>query len=303
MLNPARIDFVTLRLFCAVARTGSITRGAAQCHLALSAASRRLADFETTTGSPLLERTARGVRLTSTGHVVLQHAARLLQGFELLSNEVADHAGGYRGHVRLWANMSALTEFLPDTLAAFMRQHPDIHVEIEEQLSPDITRALLDGLADIGVFAEGTATDGLKVANYRTDQLVLVCPREHELATHQSIAFDACLDHAFVGLNRGSSLLSLMSRVSAEHNRRLTLRVQVRSFDAMCQMIAAGLGVGVLPEGACRATLAPRGLIAIPLNDAWAQRRLFVAVNPESSLSSAAQALWNELAAPTKAVP
>ena len=125
-INPARVDFVTLRLFCFVAQTGSITRGAARCHLAVSAASRRLADFEAAAGTPLLERSAQGVRLTAAGHVAMQHAMRLCQGFELFGAELTEFSHGYRGHVRLWANMSALTEDLPDALARFMAAHPEI---------------------------------------------------------------------------------------------------------------------------------------------------------------------------------
>ena len=81
-INPARVDFVTLRLFCAVAQSGSITKGAEACHLALSAASRRLSDFEAATGSKLLERSSQGIALTPAGHVAMQHAMRLFQGFE-----------------------------------------------------------------------------------------------------------------------------------------------------------------------------------------------------------------------------
>jgi len=189
-VNPARVDFVTLRLFCAVAQTGSITKGASRCHLALSAASRRLADFEEAVGSVLLERTAQGVRLTPAGHVAMQHAMRLSQGFDLFGAELAEYAQGYRGHVRLWANMSALTEFLPDVLAGFMVRHPEIKVEIEEQLSGDIARALVDGVADIGVFADGTPVDGLSVRLFQTDELVLICAADHELARRDAVADD-----------------------------------------------------------------------------------------------------------------
>jgi DNA-binding transcriptional LysR family regulator len=80
-INPARVDFVTLRLFRAVAESGSISKGAEACNLALSAASRRLTDFEATTGARLLERSPRGVTLTPAGHVAMQHAVRLFQGF------------------------------------------------------------------------------------------------------------------------------------------------------------------------------------------------------------------------------
>src|SRR5258706_6219214 len=124
-INPARVDFVTLRLFCAVARSGSMTKGAQACHLALSAASRRLSDLEEASGTRLLERSAQGVTLTPAGHVALQHALRLFQGFEQFSRELKDYSRGIRGHVRLWANMSALTEFLPEALATLLGGHPD----------------------------------------------------------------------------------------------------------------------------------------------------------------------------------
>ena len=148
LINPARVDFVTLRLFCAVAQSGSITQGARHCHLALSAASRRLSDFEAAAARAAARTQRAGVVLTAAGRLALQHAARLFQGFELFSNELSEHASGARGHVRLWANMSALVQFLPATLADFMARSPGTRVEVEEQLSGDIARAVQDGLAD-----------------------------------------------------------------------------------------------------------------------------------------------------------
>jgi DNA-binding transcriptional LysR family regulator len=296
LINPARVDFVTLRLFCAVAQTGSITKGAEQCRLALSAASRRLSDFEAATGSQLLERTPQGIRLTAAGHAAMQHAVRLFQGFERFSSELREHSSGARGHVRLWANMSALTEFLPAALAGFLAEQPGIRIDVEEQLSGDIVRALIDGLADIGVFAEGTPTHGLTVAPWQVDQLVLACAPQHPLAGRASIDFASCLACEFVGLNRGSSLLELTSRAAEDAGLPLRLRVQVRSFDAMCQMIAADLGVGVLPLAACQPLLRAGALVAVPLTDAWAQRRLLVATKAGGELSASAVRFLDHLA-------
>lgn len=294
-INPARVDFVTLRLYCAVAQTGSITKGASRCHLALSAASRRLADFEAATGSQLLERSAQGVRLTPAGHVALQHAMRLCQGFELFGAELAEYSEGFRGHVRLWANMSALTEYLPDALARFMAQHPEIRVEVEEQLSGDIARALIDGVADLGVLADGTPTDGLAVGPFQTDELVAVCAGRHPLAGLEQVDFAACLAYPFVGLNRGSSLLELIAWAAQQAGLPLRLRVQVRSFGAMCRMIGANLGIGVLPRAACRPLLGAYGLKALTLTDGWADRRLLAVRSADRPLSAAAMQLWEHL--------
>lgn len=294
-INPARIDFVSLRLFCAVVHSGSITKGAQACHLALSAASRRLADLEAASGARLLERSAQGVSLTPAGHVALQHAMRLFQGFEHFSRELKDYSRGVRGHVRLWANMSALTEFLPEMLASFLRAHPDIRVEVEEQLSGDTVRALVEGLADIGVFAENTPTFGLEVTPFRTDDLVLLCSKKHPLAHLRRTDFAACLSYDFVGLNRGSSLLELTSRAAEQAGTPMNLRVQVRSFDAMCHMIAANLGVGVAPLAACRSQVGSLGLKVVRLNDDWAKRQLLLASRPMSELAPAADLLMRHL--------
>ena len=181
-INPARVDFVTLRLFCEIARMGSLTRGASSCNLALSAASRRLSDFEASTGTQLFERSAHGVSLTPAGALALQHATRLFQSFERFSFEINEFSKGARGHVRLWANMSALVEFLPMQLSSFMAQHSGIRVEVEEQLSSDTVRALMEGLADVGVIAENVPAPGLALIPFHTDELIVLCRADHPLA-------------------------------------------------------------------------------------------------------------------------
>jgi DNA-binding transcriptional LysR family regulator len=294
-INPARIDFVTLKLFCAIAQSGSITKGANECSLALSAASRRISELEETVGLKLLDRSAKGVTLTQAGHAVMQHALRLFQGFEQFSNELGEYAKGIKGHVRLWANMSALTEFLPTSLAGFLKAHPDIQVEVEEQISGDIVKALLDGIADIGVFADGTPTAGLETHIIGQDELVVVCSKSHPIKNRKSISFEECLDYDFVGLNRGSSLLELTSRQAERLSKQMRLRIQVRSYDAMCQMIAVNLGVGILPLQACAPQIKAMDLKVVRLEDAWAKRNLLLATKEHGRQSPASTLLIEHL--------
>lgn len=294
-INYARVDFVTLRLFCEVVKAGSITKGAERSNLALSAASRRLSEFESVTGSPLLERTAQGVVLTSAGHVAMQHAMRLIQGLEHFSSEMNEHVRGARGHVRLWANMSALSDLLPSALASFYRKHPDIRVEVEEQLSGDTARAIVEGLADVGVFAEGTPAYGLNPVPFQIDELVVACSREHMMATVDCATFRECLAHDFVGLNRHSSLLKLITHRAEDEGLPLRLRVQARSFDAMCQMIAVNLGIGILPRAALEPMRQQRNLEAIRLEEPWALRKLLVATKSGATLTPAATLLVEHL--------
>ena len=171
---------------------------------------------------------------------------------------------------------------------------------MEEQLSGDIVRALLDGVADIGVFADNTPAYGLSTMRFQTDRLVVLCARNHPLARHKRVDFEACLAHDFVGLNRGSSLLELTSRAAERVGKPMRLRVQVRSFDAMCHMIAANLGIGVMPLAACRGQVAVLGLRVIQLNDDWAARQLMIAPRSNGVLSRAAALLVAHLMRPVQ---
>jgi DNA-binding transcriptional LysR family regulator len=225
----------------------------------------------------------------------MQHALRLFQGFEQFSNELGEYAKGIKGHARLWANMSSLTEFLPSALASFLKLHPEIQVEVEEQLSGDIVKALLDGIADIGVFADGTPTTGLNTRVIGRDELVIVCSKSHPMQNKKRVSFEECLDHDFVGLNRGSSLLELTSREAERLNKQMRLRIQVRSYDAMCQMIAVNLGVGVLPLQACAPQIKAMDLKVIRLEDGWAKRKLLLAIKSDGYQSPACALLSQHL--------
>jgi DNA-binding transcriptional LysR family regulator len=148
----------------------------------------------------------------------------------------------------------------------------------------------------VGIFAENTPTHGLEVAPFQEDRLVVLCSRRHPLARRKRAGFGECLEHEFVGLNRGSSLLELTARAAEQYGQPLRLRIQLRSFDAMCQMIDANLGIGVLPLGVLRSPL-PRSLKVVELTEAWARRRLFLGISSERAPSSAAELLRKHLAA------
>ena len=127
------------------------------------------------------------------------------------------------------------------------------------------------------------------------DQLVIACGKDHPLSKRKSISFEECLQYDFVGLNRGSSLLELTSRSAEKLGKSMSLRIQVRSYDAMCQMIAVNLGVGVLPIQACAAQIKAMGLKAVELEDAWAKRNLLVATKAGINHSPASDLLSQHL--------
>ena len=294
-MNLHSFDLVSLALFTLVARAGSISKGAGLAHLAVGAASKRLSDLESAIGTVLLERSSRGVTLTPAGQALLQHAHRILSDVDLLVADVSDYASGSFGVIRLWANISAVTQFLPADLAAFVATNPGIRVEFEERNSSEIVMAVLNGDADLGIFADRTPTFGLQVMEYREDRLAVVVPRGHPLAARRSVRLEDLMAYDFVSLPRGSSLAQRLKTESEVLGRSLKLRIQVRSFDAVCLMVAAGMGVTVLPRDAVKAIARSLDLHIIKLAEPWAERQLLLGLRDVSAAPKPVRMLLKHL--------
>jgi DNA-binding transcriptional LysR family regulator len=292
-----RFDLTDLKLFLHVVEAGSITAGADRMHLAVAAASTRIRNMEIELGTPLLNRDRQGVQPTPAGRTLLHHARLLLQQAERMRGELSEYADGLKGHIRLLSNTNALTEFLPEPLSNFLASHPHVNIDLEERLSDEIVAAVADGKADIGIVAGTEDVTGLEVFPFRVDRFVLVTSRSHPLAAATSIAFSDILDFDFVGLDRSSSLQRFLSEKADRIGRRLKLRVQLRSFDAVCRLVECKVGIGVVPETTAERNSRTMTLHRIQLTDEWALRNLTICVRKLADLPTYAQELVRDLVA------
>jgi DNA-binding transcriptional LysR family regulator len=293
-----RFDLADLRLFANVVEAGSITGGAARLNLAIAAASTRIRNMEAVLGTLLLHRRRQGVAPTEAGHALLRHARIMLQQAERMHADLGQYAAGVRGQVRLFSNTNALTEFLPETLSAFLALHPQINIDLEERLSDEIVAAIADGAADIGIVAGTVATAGLEIVPFRTDRFVLVTAKGHPLAARPRIAFAETLDCDFVGLDRTSALQRFLAQKAEWSGHRLKLRVQLRSFDAVCRFVECDVGVGIVPATTAERQARTMAIRRIELADDWAVRKLMICVRRASDLPVYARQLVEHLAAP-----
>lgn len=293
-----RYDLTSLEIFVAVADTGNITRAADQQHLAVSAISKRIAELEDLTGSPLLVRHARGVSLTPAGQSLLHYARQMLQLVDRMHGELCEYAGGLKGVVRLHASTSALVEFLPPELQSFMARFPKVRLQIEERTGGAIVRAVSDGSADIGILGDHTPIGGLHSIPYHTDQLALGVPVGHPLAQHDCVDFADALSSDFVGPHAESTLWQLISRAAQAANVVLEPRIQVSSFECMCLLVEAGLGVALLPAQVLESRAAAGRLKVVGLNDAWSKRQLVIVARELDSLPLTTRALIDHLVQP-----
>ena len=276
--NLARFDLVSVRLAVACAQTGSLTAAARDHHLALAAASRRLRELESALGVGLFERHAKGLSVTAAGRVFVRHGLALLQGMDQMGSELSDLQEGVTRHIRLAASTAAINQFLPPLLASYQAAVPQVQVDLEEQVSEAVVHSLREARADVGVLVEGPDTSGLNVREFRHDELVLVLPRGHRLAASATpLAFADALDEQWISLGSGAAMLQMQRQAALSAGRPLRLRMQVRSFDVVCHLVAAGLGIALLPQAAVAPLARSTGLVCRRLQDAWARRVLLVA--------------------------
>lgn len=290
-----RFDLVDLGLFRHVVEAGSITHGAERANLALAAASTRIRSMEDGLGTKLLTRGRAGVATTPAGRALLGHARTILAQAERLREDLVTFAGGLGGEIRILSNTNALTEFLPDALGAFLARHPQISIDLVERLSDEIVGLIAEGAADIGIVAGTVDTAGLETHPFRRDRFVVVVAAEHELAARPALPFAEVLGFDMVGLDRASALQRFLADKAARAGRPLRLRVQLRSFDAVCRMVEAGVGIGVVPETTARLAQRTSRLAILELTDRWAVRDLTICLRAYRDLPPAAQILVDAL--------
>ncbi|WP_157263957.1 LysR substrate-binding domain-containing protein [Azohydromonas aeria] len=290
-----RHDLTSLDLFVAVAECGNLTRAAERKHLAVSAVSKRIVELEALAGTPLLVRQPRGVRLTPAGQSLLHHARQMLQLVQRMDEELGRYAGGLKGHVRLHAVASALTQFLPAELESFLTRYPDVQVSLEERTGKAIARAVADGSADLGLVASPVALAGLAALPYRSDRLMLGVPKGHPLARRKAVRFEEALKYPFVGPHAESSLSMLMQQGAQACGGTLQQRVQASSFEAMCRLAETRLGITLLPAGVLAAPVAAGRLRAVELQEHWAAREMSIVVRDLDELSHITRALIDHL--------
>ncbi|CAN7377688.1 LysR family transcriptional regulator [Variovorax paradoxus] len=297
-----RFDLTDLRLFLHVVEAGSLTAGAARSHMTLASASQRVRGMEDALGSPLLTRHAQGVRPTEAGRTLLHHARVVLQQMERLRGELGEYGQGLKGHVRLMCGTSALTEHLPEVLSRFLMQHPRISVDLEERPSPDTVDALRGGRCDIGIVSDAIDTEGLECHPFRRDDLVLVMPRGHALAGRRRVMLAEVIDSEFVGLPADSALQLLLTQHARALGRHLAYRVRVGNFEAVCRMVAHGIGVGIVPQTAAERCARSMKIARAALGDAWAERTLMACVRSSQELPLNARRMLEHLVAPVEQV-
>jgi DNA-binding transcriptional LysR family regulator len=285
MINLHKVDPVSLHLFATSVTAGSLTAAAQSSGISLAAASKRVADLEHYLEVKLLVRSKNGVIPTAAGQSLHQHALQVLARMEQLVLSMKDFESGATGQLRLAANASALSGFLPEVLATYNRLYPGVSLDVEDMLSEETVRAVETGAVELGIIGENTVMGSLERIVCDEDEMVFLLPAHHPLAGLDAIDIAEALQFNFVAMARSSSLSRLIGTQAQLLNMPWKIVIQVRSFESVCRMVAVGLGLAVVPAKVAR-SLAHDDQIAIrPLHGLTLRRRLMMVMRSQDSIA------------------
>ena len=242
------MEFRQLEHFLAVVRNGSFTAAAREVHVVQSALSSSVRKLESELGAPLFERTTRRVMLTEAGRALLPVAHRIAADVEAARGEVSAVAGLSSGRVAIGTVQTLTVIDLPAELGRFRRRHPGVRIHVRDGLVPDLARAVADGELDLAFIAvNGPFPEALVSFGHWQQRLVLLTYPGHRLAHRRRIRLAECDDEPFVDFT-GSGLQGMIARRFADAGVRRNRVCEATHFPLVVDLVAAGLGISVVPE-------------------------------------------------------
>jgi DNA-binding transcriptional LysR family regulator len=289
-------DLVSLRLFASTVELRNIAHAARANNIAASAVSKRISELEVRANVTLLYRQRDGVEPTPAGQALYRQIRNLQELMSRLDAELSEYSSGAKGVVRIFANTSSVTQFLPEDIAEFVRRYPDVRIDLREETSAKNIEAVINGSADFAIFSDHVPHGNLETRIYRRDSLMVVAPKSHPIADAASVKLADTLKYDHVGLQEGSSIQAKVIEEASLVGKAAQFRVLVLSFDAIRRMVEAGLGIAILPQGAVLPYLESTDIAAVELNEPWAIRSLLLGFRELSSLPLVCRVLIEHLA-------
>jgi DNA-binding transcriptional LysR family regulator len=280
-------DFRQLRYFIAVAEELSFTRAAQRLHLSQPPLSQQIQALEQDLGIRLLERDKRNVTLTEPGRLFLEQARQILAMAEDARSLVAEAAAGFSGHLRLAYTVSvSFHPALPQTLLRLGQRAPNIRVWLSEMYTEPQFAALRAGQIDVGFVRDVPSHEDdaralrLDIIDY--EPLLLALPSGHRLANRDSLELGEVAGEPFVVQPRelAATLYDRLVRLAAKAGFHPTVRQQAQQINGLVALVAAGIGLALIPASMQAVKLA--GVSYVPLADPDAYLLLAVASRAEN---------------------
>jgi DNA-binding transcriptional LysR family regulator len=291
-----RYNLITLDLFLCASKYKSLVKAAKEKNLVVSAVSKRILDLEKSVGVNLFYRKKTGVELTPAGLEMQKHCTKIFNSINIMDESIKEYSLVSSGIVRVTANLSSITQFLPEDLSTFSKKFPKIKIKLKEKTSSEVISSVKESLSDIGIFSEHVEnTERLRIIDYKSDTLVLVVPEYHPLVSKLTVKIKDFVKFEMVGLEKGSSLQAMIDKQVQKQNLKMKKKLETVSFEGIRGMVEAGLGISVLPTGAIKPYLKSSKLKIIKIDEEWAKRSIKIAIKNDDSIGKAGALLLNHL--------
>lgn len=284
-----KLDLSTLELFALICQTGSIGAASKEANLAISTISKRIQELENLIQIPIFTRHSRGVHPTPAGVSLLRHARSILRELEDLRADMDEFSSGIVGHVHVYASASAVEQYLADEIAGFVAKFPEISIDLSQATTLEVINAVQTNQADFGICNANESTKGLESIPFKKEELVLIAPKNHPLAKLKQIHYLDALPYEHIGLRGSSTIQQLMNDHAEIHGLPAKQRLRVESLSALCRMVEAGLGIGVIPKGVLIQMGDMKKISSLKIIDSWSSRELFIYARSFANLPSSAQ--------------
>lgn len=263
----------TLKTFCDLVETGSLSRAARLNHVTQSAVSQQLRALEERYGRKLVERAPRiGARPTEAGRFFYGEVKRMLGAFADVEQKLREGSGLMTGIVRVATVYSVGLHTLPPAMKQFVASHPQVRLHLEYRRTDHICEAVLQRQIDFGIVAQPVARSRLVIVPLCEEELVLVVPLEHAFARRRRVSIASLAGQTFIGFDRDIPTRRLIDRLFRQHRIRVAYVMELDNIETIKRSVEAGLGVSILPAAALSNELRAKTLMMVSLEGAPMRR-------------------------------
>lgn len=268
----------TLKMFCDVVATGSVSRAAIVNHVTQSAISHQVRALETRFARTLLTRTSHGVRPTPAGRRLAAACADVMRAFAALEGAVQVEPGEVSGEVIVATIDSVGLHELSPYLKILLVECPHVRVALNYRRSQDVVDDVLAERAHVGIVAYPARRRGLKAYPFSSDDLVLVCPCDHPLALKRDVRLADLRGARFVAFERDLPTGRAVARLLRAAEVEVDVVIEAGNIETMKCAVEMGLGASILPRAAVRAEEAAGDLVVRTFADGRLERPLGILV-------------------------
>ena len=288
----------TLKTFCDVVETGSLSRAAKQNRVTQSAVSQQLAALERRYDKRLVDRAPHlGARPTEAGLAFYRDLKPLLEQFDAIEQRVRERPGVVSGHIRIATVYSVGLHTLPRVMKESLSKYPALELRLEYRRTDQVVDACLRGEIDFGIVALPSKRRELEVVSLGSDELVLAVAPDHPLAGKKRLALADLAGQPFIAFERDIPTRKLVDRLLEHAGVDVRVVMELDNIETIKRTVEAGIGVSLLPAPALAAEVRARSLARRKLRESPIERPIGLIHRKGRELARGAQAFLELLTA------